>query len=90
MEIDNLIIIVLKTIMSKLNEVKFDEDEFDKKVCNTLSNIHYRQLEKVMEKKFYRWVNDNLEHLDQMFLLVQENDVDFDTFCYFVFINSDV
>lgn len=70
---------------------KFDEDVFDQKVSNIVTDIHYRQLEKTMEKKFHKWCQENEEHLERLYdVAISEPDFvcDFDVFCYYVFINS--
>lgn len=72
---------------------KFDEDEFDKKLCNIITNIHIKQYEKKMEKKFNRWYEENIEHLEQLYNIAKEEtyfEADFDVFCYYVFINSSI
>lgn len=73
--------------MTSIN--KFDEEEFDRRVGNVITNIHSKQRHKVIAKKLNHWCKDNIEHLENLYYIA-DIDIDFDVFCYFVFVNSNV
>jgi len=73
--------------MTSLNN--FDEDEFDRNLCCSVYNIHKRAKINNNNKKFKKWLSNNLDHLKNLFVLSELNNCDFKTFCSFVYINSE-
>ena len=74
--------------LQKANKIvpkSFDENEYDKKVSQSIAKIHYG---KVLDKKFINWCNDHKDDLDAMYILSGLHNIDNNTFCNFVYNNS--
>ena len=67
---------------------KFNEAEFDRKVCQITYNIHNKAKITKSDSDYNKWVNQNIEHLENMYGL-SELDCEFEDFCNWVFCNSD-
>lgn len=67
---------------------KFDSEQFDNKVCVIINDIHTITRMNGLKRSYEKWKNEKLYHLDQMYLLVDMNEVDFDDFCYYIFTNT--
>lgn len=70
-------------------KVPFDEDKFDRKVAQSISNIHATVKRKRIEKAYNKWCDDNLEHLERLYNLSGLGN-EFDEFCNYVFNNSEI
>lgn len=66
---------------------KFDEAEFDRKVCQITYNIHNKVKSTKMDLDYNKWFNQNIEHLENMYNL-SELECDFEDFCNWVYSNS--
>ena len=70
-------------------KISFDEDKFDRKVAQSIYNIHTKVKKKMVEKTYNKWCDDNMEHLKKLYDL-SGLDFEFDEFCSYVFNNSEI
>ena len=68
---------------------KFNVDKFDKNVCIITYNIHRKIRTEQQDKMFANWCDDNRVHLEELYSL-SELECDLNTFCNYVFTNSDM
>jgi hypothetical protein len=69
----------------------FNVEEFDERVCNVVSNIHNRSREDRNRRKFNKWYRENITYLNKLYEIAEaELDLDFDEFCYYIFVNSNI
>lgn len=78
----------MKRGMKIKNKKKFDEAEFDRKVCQITYNIHNRSKVAKLESEYDKWMKLNIEHLENMYNSSEIN-CDFNDFCNWVYSNSD-
>ena len=75
------------TFNKKENKPVFDSDNFDRKVGYTTALLETNRLRYIENTKYNLWVNNNLDQLDYMHSL-SNLDIDFNSFCNYIFNNS--
>lgn len=67
----------------------FDVDAFDRKVAQNIQEIHYTIRKKFENNKFMIWYNNHHEDLQVMYEMSGLS-CDFETFCDYIFKNSEL
>ena len=79
----------MSNTIEKLTKIGFDVDKFDNKVWSQIKTIHQREYERKVEQKYQLFLDDNMNHLENMYKLSGLN-CGIEVFCSYVFHHSDL
>jgi hypothetical protein len=55
--------------MENNQQEPFDEDDYDYRVAESITNIHMKVKQNQNDKKYFKWVEDNIVHLQNLYNL---------------------
>jgi len=65
-------------------DYKFDNEEYDRKVAESITNMRKKVKNKFLHQKYNEWLYDNEMHLLQMYE-ISNLKCGYDAFCHFIY-----